>query len=108
MICDRLIPSGEKVRRSFSFWPGEKSALNRAYRRFLDTTLARRYRLTDFFFALSQTLRADRQERVRSLARAGNVELMTHPRNAREFDLLMSDECHRLLQTVELVGYAAL
>lgn len=108
MIFDRVIPSGAKVRRSFSFWPGEKSMLNRAYRRVVDATLARRYRLTDFFFALSRTLDSDRRQRVQDLARKGSVELMTHPRSVREFDLLMSDECHQLLQSVELAGYAAL
>ena len=61
MLFDRVIRTGERVRRSFSFWPGEKSFLNRTYRRFIDAWLARRYRLTDFFFALSQTFPEERR-----------------------------------------------
>lgn len=108
MIFDRVIPNGEKVRRSFSFWPGEKSVLNRAYRRLIDSTLTTRFRVTDFFFALSQTLRSDRQRKVRELAKAGSVELMTHPRSVGEFDFLMSDNCGQLVEGLSLLGYAAL
>ena len=32
LLLSNLIPTGMKVRRNFSFWPGEKSSLNRAYR----------------------------------------------------------------------------
>ncbi len=32
MLLSNLIPAGMKIRRNFSFWPGEKSRFNRAYR----------------------------------------------------------------------------
>ena len=31
-LLSNMIPAGTKMRRNFSFWPGEKSLLNRAYR----------------------------------------------------------------------------
>ncbi len=50
MLFDKIIPPKEKVRRSFSFKSGEKSIFNRAYRRVVDSMLARSYKSTDFFF----------------------------------------------------------
>jgi chitin disaccharide deacetylase len=105
---DGIIPNGQKVRRSFSFWPGEKSTVNRAYRRFVDQRLAARYRLTDYFFALSQCLQHDRLKRVEELARNSNVELMTHPEKPEEYRWLMGDECLGLTRRLQLRSYAEL
>jgi len=92
MVLDEVIPRGERVRRNFSFWPGEKGLLNRAYRRLVDKRLARRYRLTDFFFSLSRCLQTKTLERVCHLARASTVELMTHPADSAEYAYLISNE----------------
>src|SRR5262249_23162474 len=32
VLLEGIIPAGTKVRKSFSFWPGEKSVVNRLYR----------------------------------------------------------------------------
>lgn len=106
MLFDRVIRSGERVRRSFSFWPGEKSTLNRTYRHFVDAWLARRYRLTDFFFALSQTLEGKRRERVIELAKTAKVEVMTHPRDVKEYDYLLSEACSEMLRHLEIGSYS--
>src|SRR5437868_3216445 len=45
LILSNTIPAGAKLRRNFSFWPGEKSLLTRAYRGLVDRWLARRHRL---------------------------------------------------------------
>ena len=91
MLIDGVIPAGAKVRRSFHFWPGERGLANRTYRRLVNGCLARRYRLTDFFFALSQCLHGERMARVAELARTRTVEVMTHPVNPIERGYLMSD-----------------
>ena len=100
VVIDRIIPAGPRVRRSFSFWPGEKSVFNRGYRSLVDRALARRYQMADFFFSLEQCLETDRLSRVFHLAETATVELMTHPMNATEYRYLMSDEywetVHRL------------
>ncbi len=106
MLFDRIIRTGERVRRSFSFWPGEKSALNRIYRRFVDAWLARRYRLTDFFFALSQTLEGERRERVMEVAKTAKVELMVHPRELKEYNCLLSDAFSEMLRRLEVGSYS--
>jgi hypothetical protein len=93
------------VRRNFSFWPGEKSLLNRAYRGAVDRWLARRYRLTDYFFDLTQCMQENKLDRVAALARSEDVELMTHPANQREQAFLISGDFCELLQQVQLGSY---
>jgi predicted glycoside hydrolase/deacetylase ChbG (UPF0249 family) len=105
MVIDGIIPARVSVRRSFSFWPGEKSAINRAYRRMIDRTLTRRYRVTDFFFSLQQCLVADRLTRVFELAKTATVELMTHPIDDREYAYLMSDRHVEALRRLEAGSY---
>jgi chitin disaccharide deacetylase len=108
LLLDNMLPEGSKVRRSFSFRPGEKSLLNRIYRAAVDRRLARRHRLTDHFFALAQHFGPGRLERVMDLAKHANVELMTHPEVQKEYDFLMADEFGRALSEVRLAGYDAL
>jgi chitin disaccharide deacetylase len=108
LLVQRILPAGAKVRRSFSFLPGEKSALNRRYRAFVDRRLARRHRLTDRFFSLAQHLTRDRLERIIALAGAENVELMAHPALPREFEFMMSASYGEAISRVRLGGYDAL
>jgi predicted glycoside hydrolase/deacetylase ChbG (UPF0249 family) len=107
-LLDGFIPSGQKVRRSFSFWPGEKSLLNRAYRSWVDGRLTRRYAVTDYFFALSQCIGNPRIERVVQLARTSKVELMTHPEKPDEYKWLMSDNCRSAFRDLQKCSYAML
>lgn len=106
LLLSRAIPAGAKLRRNFSFWPGEKSSLNRAYRALVDRWLARKYRLPDYFFDLTQCLQDDKLGRVAALAKSNRVELMTHPVDRAERDYLMSDEFQRFLQQFEVGSYA--
>jgi predicted glycoside hydrolase/deacetylase ChbG (UPF0249 family) len=108
MLAQRIIPMGRKVRRSFSFQPGEKNWLNLLYRRVVDQSLARRYRLTDFFFALSQHLSPTELAPLFALARTASVELMTHAWNPSEYDCLMSDAFRDLCGGVVVRGYEGL
>ncbi len=106
VLLSNVIPAGMKMRRNFSFWPGEKSLLNRTYRAFVDRWLARRYRLPDYFFDLTQCIQEKKLDRVAALAKSNNVELMTHPVVQAESDYLMSDEFQVMLQRLEIGGYA--
>lgn len=105
MLINPLIPKGTKVRRSFSFWAGEKSTLNRCYRRLVDWSLARRYRLTDYFFALSRTLEPSSAARLIRLARGAKVELETHPVISEEREFLLSDGFSQALKELRKVSY---
>jgi predicted glycoside hydrolase/deacetylase ChbG (UPF0249 family) len=108
MLLDGVIPAGERVRRSFSFWRSEKGIVNRTYRRLVDNRLAGRYRVTDFFFSLELCLQWKKLGRVAELARAANVELMTHPCIADESAYLMSDAFLELKRTVAMGTFGML
>jgi predicted glycoside hydrolase/deacetylase ChbG (UPF0249 family) len=106
VLFSSMIPAGMKMRRNFSFWPGEKSMLNRTYRWLVDRWLACRYRLTDYFFDLTQCIQGEKLDRVAALAKSSNVELMTHPIVNWEQEYLMSDEFQEILQRLEIGHYA--
>jgi predicted glycoside hydrolase/deacetylase ChbG (UPF0249 family) len=106
ILLSKVIPAGTKMRRNLSFWPGEKSFLNRAYRGLVDRWLARRYRLPDYFFDLTQCIQEKKLDRLAALAKSSVVELMTHPIAPTESEYLMSDEFQTMLQHLEAGGYA--
>jgi chitin disaccharide deacetylase len=106
LLFSDMIPACTKMRRNFSFWTGEKSWLNRTYRALVDRWLARRYRLADYFFDLTQCIQKRKFDQVLALAESGNVELMTHPIVSAEKAFLMSDEFQVILQHLEIGGYA--
>jgi predicted glycoside hydrolase/deacetylase ChbG (UPF0249 family) len=108
VLLARAFAPGTKMRRNFSFSAGEKSIVNRAYRAAVDAWLAYRYVLTDYFFDLSQSLDGNKIQRVVSLARVKNVELMTHPVVQREADYLQSEQFGSLLRDLTLGSYANL
>jgi predicted glycoside hydrolase/deacetylase ChbG (UPF0249 family) len=106
LLLSPAIPAGTKMRRNFSFWPGEKSWLNRAYRALVDRWLSRRYQLVDYFFDLSQSIGEKKLDRVIALAKSNKVELMTHPIVQTESEYLMSDQFQAVLEHLEVGGYA--
>jgi chitin disaccharide deacetylase len=90
VLWQGLLPPGTIVRRNFSFRPGEKSIVNRTYRRFVDDALARRHRLVDHLFSIAPMQPFERVQRVFSLAQREIVELETHPVNPDEHAFLVS------------------
>jgi hypothetical protein len=84
VVLGRLLPPGSIVRRNFSFRPEEKGFGNRIYRLAVDRALARRHRITDYFFALMPLEPVGRLKRVSCLARTFVVEVETHPLNPVE------------------------
>ena len=57
VLFGKLIPGGSIVRRNFSFRPSEKGSINRLYRQLIDRGLAKKYRITDYFFSLPRLSR---------------------------------------------------
>jgi len=92
VVLSDIIPAGIRVRRNFTFWPGEKAWVNRMYRSSIDRLLARKHRLVDHFFSLATCLRMNQVGRVFDLAKRASVELMTHPIAAAEHEYLVSGE----------------
>ncbi len=92
VLLGDLLPRGVHVRPNFHFGRGEKSPLNRWYRRACDAFLRRRYSSIDYFFALSDCVRKKSFHQVAEYAGRGEVELMTHPAIDSEREHLMSSD----------------
>ena len=102
----RLLPAGTIVRRNFSFVPGEKSILNRLYRRWQDRRLANRHRITDFFFSLPPLEPPRRLEKIFDLAVHATVEVETHPINPDEYTFLIGGGLERTARVIDMArGY---
>jgi predicted glycoside hydrolase/deacetylase ChbG (UPF0249 family) len=105
MLLEEVISPGLKVRRTFSYFAGERGALNRAYRKMIDASLSKRYVLTDYFFSLKECLQSQTVNRVFELAKTSSVELMAHPIVPKEYDWLLSDECGERIAGVPAGSY---
>jgi chitin disaccharide deacetylase len=103
VFFQQLLPAGAIVRRNFSFAAGEKSRVNRWYRRWQDRGLARRHRVTDFFFSLPPLEPRSRLEKFLDLADRFDVELETHPAIPEEYAFLVRGE---LFSSTRKVGVA--
>lgn len=90
-----LLPRGTMVRRNFTFAPGEKSWFNRWFRARQDRRLARRHRITDYFFDIAPMDEA-RLRRILELAQTADVEIECHPERDAEYRFLMGDGFERL------------
>ena len=108
MLLDGVIPSGERVRRSFSFWPGEKGVVNRTYRKWVDSRLAKNYVMTDYFFSLARSLQANSLGRIVELAKRSAVELMTHPEKSEERAWLLGSRMPKTVQGLRTARYVEL
>jgi hypothetical protein len=108
VLFGRLMPAGTIARRNFSFRAGEKGFVNRKYRQFVDRTLARRHRLTDFFFALAPLEPSSRLTEIFSLSRHFVVEVETHPVAQDEYRFLTGGEFLQVVNAFPLAdGYRA-
>jgi hypothetical protein len=106
MLYAGLSPAGLRVRRNFSFFPGEKSPINRLYRATVDAWLRKRYLCTDYFFRLLPLSPADRIRRIAALAFLSAVELAVHPEMPDEYDFLMGNDFGSCLAGVEKTAFA--
>ena len=108
MLFGSLIPLNSKVRKSFSFFPGEKKLPNRLYRLTVDGWLKRSYVCTDLFFSLTPVKEMRRLQDILELSRSYLVELMVHPQKPEEFECLMSDEYMKVLRGIKVGNFEGL
>ena len=108
MVYGDVLPAGAAVRRSFTFYKGEKKLLNRLYRRTVDARLLKRHISSDAFFSLKPVNDLARLERIFSLSRTSCVELMVHPWSPDQYALLTGERFLQLAGSVELGGFLAL
>lgn len=89
MLLSGKIPKGIKVRRNFTFRPGEKNIINLLYRYITDSYLTSRYLCTDFFFSMAP-INIQKINHIVSISISNDVELMTHPGEEAEYNFLLS------------------
>lgn len=89
VLLQGLLPRGIIVRRNFTFRAGEKSFINRTYRRTVDAWLGRRYQLVDLLFSIEPVADRKRLQKIVELAQDSVVELETHPVNGNEYQFLI-------------------
>ena len=105
VIFQKLLPEGAIVRRNLTFRPGEKSCLNRLYRRWEDRRLVRRHRVADFFFDL-KPLDQCRMKGICELGARFNVEIETHPINDDEYSFLLNGKMEQCANNLAVArGY---
>lgn len=108
VLISRLLPSGTRVRRTFSFGEGNKSLLNRVYREVLDRIVDRRFISTDGFFSVAPTSDFRRLHRIIARAAKENIEIEVHPEDAKESDFLLSPGFQSLIRSAERGGFLLL
>jgi chitin disaccharide deacetylase len=107
-IFARTIPSGTRMRPSFTFLPGEKSAFNRLARWSVNRLMQVRFESPRYLFDLSEmhpALGGSGLERKLDLSHTDTVEVMTHPAEAAERAILMDDSWLSQLRGRPLAGY---
>jgi chitin disaccharide deacetylase len=106
VLLSSLLPPSTVVRRSFSFEKGEKSFANRMYRQAINGVLARKHRLTDYFYSLAPLDPPARLQGIFGLAEQFAVEVETHPANPDEYGFLTGCKIGALIGNVRIArGY---
>jgi predicted glycoside hydrolase/deacetylase ChbG (UPF0249 family) len=104
VLLSSALPSGVKLRRTFTPLPGYRSWANRRYRSTINQVMARKFRGTTYFFDLSgfqYALRADH-----FLHHSGvSIEVMVHPEYQYDYALLMSTSWLEALEGFKLGSY---
>ena len=96
MLFSTRLPKGLRVRRNFTFGPGEKDPLNRLYRHLVDRWLTSRFLYTDSFFSMAP-INQGRLQRLVLMSKSSDVELMVHPGIKKEYLYLLSLEWESLI-----------
>lgn len=96
MLASGRLPRGIKIRRNFTFGPGEKDPLNRLYRYLVDRWLKSRFLCTDSFFSMAP-IDQGRLQRLVLMSKLSDVELMVHPGVENEYRYLLSDNWLNLI-----------
>jgi chitin disaccharide deacetylase len=107
----RTLPSGSKMRPTFTFGAGEKSPVNRWLRALLQRAMMLRFVTPSYFFSIRDLHPAfggvGLEEKL-ALANGSSVEIMTHPGLDEERPVLLSDSWRELIGLRRLGGYSDL
>jgi predicted glycoside hydrolase/deacetylase ChbG (UPF0249 family) len=106
MLIGKIIPSGTKIRRTFTFGRADKGAFNFMYRRILDGLVSVRYASTDSFYSILPLDDMDRLRGIIGRSAIEDVELEVHPENDEEIEFLLSDVYRDLIGSAPMGDYS--
>ena len=104
-LVSKMIPNGARVRRTFTFDPGEKNSFNLLYRHILDICISKRFISTDCFFSIAPVQNHERLRNIVNRAANETIEIEVHPENAEEIEFLLSDQYQNLVDSVHRGGF---
>jgi predicted glycoside hydrolase/deacetylase ChbG (UPF0249 family) len=111
VLAARTLPSGAKMRPSFTYLATEKSAPNRAVRAFINRGLRVRFRAPRYFFSIRDmhpSLGGAGMEEKLALSSGSSVEVMCHPGWEDERAILLDETWRTLLAPRTLGSYEQL
>jgi predicted glycoside hydrolase/deacetylase ChbG (UPF0249 family) len=111
VLFSSALPSGTRMRRSLSFLPGERSAVDRTLRRSRQALMARRFKTPDWLFDICDIhpeLGGTGLSEKLALSASGSVEVMVHAGVDRETELLLGAEWRRTVAELRPSSYEAL
>lgn len=100
VLVSKLFPAGARVRRTFTFGPGEKNPFNRLYRLILDSYVSKRFISTNNLFCIAPVQNYERIRNIVNRAIKENIEIEVHPENVEEIEFLLSDQYQNLMKSV--------
>ena len=101
MLASKMLPGGARVRRTFTFNPGEKNPFNRLYRLILDVYVSKKFISTDCFFSITPVHNYKRLHNIVNRSINENIEIEVHPENAEEIEFLFSKQYESLINSVQ-------
>lgn len=105
VLAGKMIPNGARVRRTFTFDPGEKNPFNLLYRHILDIWISRRFLSTNCFFSIAPVKNQERLRNIINRAAKETIEIEVHPENVEEIEFLLSDQYQNLVDSVHRAGF---
>lgn len=102
VLVSNLIPKSTRVRRTFTFDPGEKNPFNLLYRYILDTWVSKRFLTTDSFFSIAPIKNHERIRNIINRAAKETVEIVVHPEDIEKIEFILSDQYRSLIDSVHI------
>jgi predicted glycoside hydrolase/deacetylase ChbG (UPF0249 family) len=100
MLIGKILPEGECVRRTFTFYKSEKNIFNRFYRYILDSFVIKRFSSTDSFFSILPLQNQKRLKDILNRSTISDIEIEVHPENSEEIKFLLSDQFNQLINSI--------
>lgn len=105
VLASNIIPKSTRVRRTFTFDPGEKNPFNLLYRYILDTWVSMRFLTTDSFFSIAPIKNHERLRQIINRSAKETVEIVVHPEDIEKIEFLLSDQYKSLIDSVHTGGF---